>query len=275
MRYPHRARRRYGQHFLHDPRVVERIVDAIDPRPGQPLLEIGPGLGALTAPLLDRAGELVAVEVDRDLCEQLSRTFEDRRELSLINADALRLDLSSLAGRGEPIRIAGNLPYNISTPLLFHLLEQAGHIHDMHFMLQREVAERMAAGPGSKTYGRLSVMVQVTCTVERLFHIGPGAFRPPPKVHSTLVRLVVLPTPRVEPAHRPAFDWVVSHLFSHRRKTLRASLRGRLEAPALRGAGVDPSLRPESLDLAAFARLAVALESVGIPAVGAPGSGSR
>ena len=259
----HRPRRRFGQNFLHDPGIVERIVDNIDPRAGQRLLEIGPGLGVLTAPLLERAGALTAIEIDRDLCEQLRRTFAGRNELTLINADALQFNLSDLADGRERIRLIGNLPYNISTPLLFHCLDHAECVNDMHFMLQREVAERIAAGPGTKTYGRLSVMVQFACTVETLFHIGPGAFRPAPKVSSTLIRLVMRPRPQVEPAYRVAFGRVVSHLFSHRRKTLRASLRGQLGEMEIRAAGVDPTARPESLDVPAFVRLAEALDHCG------------
>ncbi|HHO69611.1 MAG TPA: 16S rRNA (adenine(1518)-N(6)/adenine(1519)-N(6))-dimethyltransferase RsmA, partial [Gammaproteobacteria bacterium] len=192
----HRARKRFGQNFLHDPAVIQRIVAAVAPAPGQHLVEIGPGQGAITRPLLAACGELDVVELDRDLIEPLARRLADVGTLRIHNADALRFDFCGLAGDAG-LRVVGNLPYNISTPLLFHLLAQAGCIEDMHFMLQKEVVARMAAAPGGGDYGRLSVMIQYHCEVTPLFGIGPGAFRPAPKVESAFVRLVPHPRPPV------------------------------------------------------------------------------
>ena len=190
MAAPHRPRKRFGQHFLHDPQVISRIIAAICPQPGARLVEIGPGLGALTRPLLQAAGELEVVELDRDLLEPLQSRCAGLGTLRIHQADALQFDFAALRGDGPKLRVAGNLPYNISTPLLFHLLDQAEHLHDLHFMLQQEVVKRLAAGPGDDAYGRLSVMVQYRCRVEALFNVGPGAFQPPPKVWSAVVRMV-------------------------------------------------------------------------------------
>ena len=250
-----RVRRRFGQHFLHDAAVIERIVAAVDPRPGQAMVEIGPGRGALTPGLLRRCGALTAVEIDRDLCEHLRRDFSGAEALRLINGDALAFDFGTLAGTRR-LRVVGNLPYNISTPLLFHLLGQSRHIDDVHCTLQREVAERIAAAPGSKHYGRLSVMAQLDCAVERLFPIGAAAFRPRPRVDSTFLRLEVHRDRPVTVADRATFAGLVRHLFSRRRKTLRSSLRGYLDATHILRAGCDPTARPETLAVADFARLA-------------------
>ena len=184
----HRPRKRFGQHFLHDPQVIARIVAAIHPVPGEQLVEIGPGLGALTRPLLQAARELDVVELDRDLLEPLQTRCAGLGTLRIHQADALAFDFARLRGEGPRLRVAGNLPYNISTPLLFHLLAQSEQIHDLHFMLQQEVVERMAAGPGEDAYGRLSVMLQYRCQVEALFTVGPDAFQPPPRVWSAVVR---------------------------------------------------------------------------------------
>ncbi len=253
----HAPRKRLGQHFLHDPGVIRRIVAAVDPRPEDRLLEIGPGLGAITLPLLEAAGRLDAVEIDRDLAAALEERTRGRGELRLHVGDALRFDLEGLPG-GEPIRVVGNLPYNISTPLLFRLLAAHRRIRDLHLMLQREVVERMQAGPGGREYGRLSVMTQLRCRVEPLFTIGRGAFRPPPKVESAFVRLVPLRTPPVAVADEARFAKLVTHVFSRRRKTLRNALRGLLEETEIRALGLDPGLRPERLSLAEFARLSAA-----------------
>ena len=249
------ARRRFGQHFLHDAAIIERIVAAMDPRPGQAIVEIGPGRGALTLPLLRRCGALTAVEIDRDLCERLRRKAHGAGTLRLVNDDALSFDLGALAG-SRRLRIVGNLPYNISTPLLFRLLGQMRHIDDVHCTLQREVAERIEAAPGSKRYGRLSVMVQLDCAVERLFPIGAGAFRPRPQVDSTFLRLEPHREAPVAVADRGIFAGLVRHLFSRRRKTLESSLRGYLDAARIARAGCDPAARPETLAIADFARLA-------------------
>ncbi len=251
----HRARKRFGQNFLHDPAVINRIVAAIAPAPGQHLVEIGPGRGAITRPLLAACGELDVVELDRDLIEPLAHKLGDAGTLRIHNTDALRFDFRTLAGKGR-LRVVGNLPYNISTPLLFHLLDQADVIEDMHFMLQKEVVERMAAAPGSGDYGRLSVMIQYHCEVTRLFSIGPGAFRPAPKVESAFVRLVPHVIRPVDVRRYETLENVVRMAFSQRRKTLRNTLRGLLDEPAIRAAGVDPTARAGTLTLRQFAALA-------------------
>jgi 16S rRNA (adenine1518-N6/adenine1519-N6)-dimethyltransferase len=251
-----RARKRFGQNFLHEAGSIARILAAVDPRPGEHLVEIGPGRGAITGGLLRAAGRLDAVELDRDLIAPLKARCGDLGELRLYNADALALDFCALRDGHEPLHLVGNLPYNISTPLLFRLLGQAQCVRDMHFLLQKEVVERMAAAPGSKNYGRLSVMLQVRCRVEPLFVIGPGAFQPPPKVDSTLVRL----TPFTVPPHAipdPAlFARLVSAAFSQRRKTLRNALRALLDAESIAACGIDPAARAETLAVVDFVRLA-------------------
>lgn len=251
----HQPRKRFGQHFLHDPNIIARIVAAIHPVPGEHWVEIGPGLGALTRPLLQAARELDVVELDRDLLEPLQMRCSGLGTLRIHQADALKFDFARLRGEGPRLRVAGNLPYNISTPLLFHLLTQAEHLNDLHFMLQREVVERMAAGPGEDAYGRLSVMLQYRCRVEALFTVGPGAFQPPPRVWSAVVRLVPRETSTVTVRDEQRFAEVVQRAFAQRRKTLRNSLQGLLDAAQIKAAGVDPTARPETLDLAAFVAL--------------------
>jgi 16S rRNA (adenine1518-N6/adenine1519-N6)-dimethyltransferase len=251
----HRPRKRFGQNFLHDPAVIGRIITAIGPAGGQQLVEIGPGQGAITVPLLQQAGRLAVVEFDHDLVEPLQERCADLGELTVYNADALRFDFCKLAGDG-PLRIVGNLPYNISTPLLFHLLDQHHCIRDMHFMLQKEVVERMAASPGSGQYGRLTVMLQYRCVVTHLFNIGPGAFSPPPKVESAFVRLVPYAKPPVQVKDDIVFEQLVRQAFSQRRKTLRNALRGMLEAEAISNLGIDPMARAETLTVSDFAALA-------------------
>lgn len=251
----HRPRKRFGQHFLHDQRIIGKILAAIAPQPGERLLEIGPGLGAISLPLLERCGALTAIELDRDVIPELQAAAAGKGELRVIQGDALKADISALAPVGEKLRLLGNLPYNISTPLLFHFLEHADRISDMHFMLQKEVVTRMAAGPGGKEYGRLTVMLAARCKVQPLFNIGSGAFRPPPKVESSFVRLTphkVPPFPITDPTR---FARVVAQAFSHRRKTLRNALAGLVEADAMLAAGIDPQARPETLSAKDFARL--------------------
>jgi len=254
----HRPRKRFGQNFLHDQNVIRGIVAAIHPQAGERLVEIGPGLGALTEPLLAALGEMDAVELDRDLVPRLQQQFAGA--LRIHNADALKFDFCSLLEEdGDKLRVAGNLPYNISTPLIFHLLEQSHCIRDMHFMLQKEVVNRLAANPGGGDYGRLSVMVQYRCRVEKLFTVPPGAFNPPPKVDSAIVRL----TPYTEPPH-PARDEkllgrVVTQAFGQRRKTLRNNMKGLLDAAAIEALGIDPGCRPETLSLEQFVSLANAV----------------
>jgi len=252
----HRPRKRFGQHFLHDPVVIARIVAAIQPRNSDAIVEIGPGQGAITMPLLRSAGHLQVVELDRDLIDPLREQCREAGELILHNADALRFDFCRLTGAAEKLRVVGNLPYNISTPLLFHLLSQAGCIRDMHFMLQKEVVDRLAAATGSRQYGRLSVMVQYRCRVTRLFAIGPGAFQPPPRVESAFIRLEPYRELPVAIHNETVLDTLVRQAFAQRRKTLRNALRGMLEEEAIRSLGIDPSVRAEMLGLGEFAALA-------------------
>jgi 16S rRNA (adenine1518-N6/adenine1519-N6)-dimethyltransferase len=253
---PHRARKRFGQNFLHDHGVINRILRAIAPRQGQHLVEIGPGQGALTQGLADSGARLDVIELDKDLHTRLLAYFGTNPLFTLHKGDALKFDFRTLAQPGEKLRVVGNLPYNISTPLMFHLLSQADCIADMHFMLQKEVVQRLAAGVGENHYGRLGIMVQYWCEVEHLFDVGPGAFSPPPKVDSAIVRL----TPHATLPH-PADDvemleTVVREAFNQRRKTLRNTLKPLLDAEAIAEEGLDPTLRPEQVDLAGFVRLA-------------------
>jgi 16S rRNA (adenine1518-N6/adenine1519-N6)-dimethyltransferase len=250
----HRARKRFGQNFLTDPAVIGRIVDAIDPRASDLIVEIGPGQAALTQPLIDSGAELHLVEIDRDLAAGLRQRYADRETVTVHEGDALKLDFEALTG-GRSFRLAGNLPYNISTPLLFHVLHWSDQIRDMHFMLQQEVVRRMAATPGGKAWGRLSLMCQYHCDVTPLFDVPPEAFTPAPKVHSAIVRLVPHATPPVRIDDMTAFDEIVTRAFSQRRKTLRNSLRGRIDADAMTAAGIDPGARPETLGLVEFAEL--------------------
>lgn len=265
--FQHRARKRFGQNFLHDPSVIQRIVAAIAPQPDQHLVEIGPGQGALTVPLLDAAGSLDVVELDRDLIAPLHQLAAGHGELRIHHADALKFDFRALAQEGAPLRVVGNLPYNISTPLLFHLIDQADVIQDMYFMLQKEVVDRMAAPPGGREYGRLSIMVQFHCEVTRLFTVGPGAFHPAPKVDSAVVRLVPRREPLVKVDDYAVFASLVNRAFSQRRKTLRNTLKGVLTAEEIQSLGIDPGLRPETLGLAEFAALSnlVALHESLVP----------
>jgi 16S rRNA (adenine1518-N6/adenine1519-N6)-dimethyltransferase len=258
----HRPRKRFGQNFLHDPGIIQRIVNAINPRPGDNLVEIGPGQGALTLEILPLIEKMHAIELDRDLIQPLAERCASVGELVIHNQDALKFNFSDLAEQDRPLRVVGNLPYNISTPLLFHLLDQSESILDMHFMLQKEVVDRMAAQPGSKTYGRLSVMLQARAAVTALFSIGPGAFNPPPKVESAFVRLQPANPPPYEINDWAQFSRIVSQAFSQRRKTLRNSLRKTLTAEAIQAAGVAPESRAEQLSVADFACLAKQTEQI-------------
>lgn len=253
-------RKRFGQHFLHDRHIIERIIRSFDPAAGDSIVEIGPGAGALTFPLLDRLGRLTAIELDRDLVPLLRERAASHGALRIIEADVLTVDFTALAD-GTPLRLVGNLPYNISTPILFHALEHAAAIRDMHFMLQKEVVDRMAAAPGSKTYGRLTVMLQARCAVEPLFGVPPGAFRPPPKVDSAVVRLVPLRDDRYALRDRGVFENLVRHAFAQRRKTLRNALAAVASAEQIAAAGVDPQSRAEAVSVDAFVTLANQLAS--------------
>ena len=253
MAQPHLARKRFGQHFLVDHGVLDQIVRAVAPLPGQALIEVGPGLGALTQPLLERCGRLTVIELDRDLAAR----WREREGVEVIEADVLKVDFHALAdAAGQPLRVVGNLPYNISTPILFHLLPLAHRVRDLHFMLQKEVVDRMAAAPGRKDYGRLSVMLQWRFHIESLFIVAPEAFDPPPRVQSAVVRLQSLATP-------PLLDPVllgelVTVAFSQRRKLLRHSL-GHWLAQRGQGEGFDLQRRAEEVPVAEFVALAQAL----------------
>jgi 16S rRNA (adenine1518-N6/adenine1519-N6)-dimethyltransferase len=251
----HPARKRFGQNFLADAHYVARIVAAIDPRAGDNIVEIGPGLAALTGPLIERAGKIHAIEIDRDLAARLATEFPPDR-LVLHVADALEFDYASLGSR---LRVVGNLPYNISTPLLFRLAAYDAQLADLHLMLQKEVVARMTARPATPDYGRLSVMLQTAFRVTRLFVVPPGAFQPVPKVDSAVVRLVPLGEAKPRLADAALFARVVAAAFGQRRKTLRNALAGICEAPALAAAGIDPRARGETLAVADFVRLANAL----------------
>ena len=251
----HTPKKSLGQNFLHDARYIERIVQAIDPRPGDRVVEIGPGQGALTLPLLRRHGALTVIEFDRDLVGPLAEMAAPVGQLEIIHRDVLQVDLTALAGGGR-IKLAGNLPYNISSPILFHALEHAAAIRDMVFMLQKEVVDRMGAAPGSKVYGRLSVMLQAYCQVQPLFVVPPGAFRPAPKVDSAVVRLVPRDPATIAIADRDRFAHVVRAAFGQRRKTLRNALRDVCTPEQFEVAGVSPDDRAEQVDVAGFVRLA-------------------
>jgi len=246
----HVARKRFGQHFLTDRAVIESIVDEIDPQPGDALVEIGPGLGAMTAPLVRRCKTLTVIELDRDLAARLRK----RAELLVIEADVLRVDFASLARQaGRRLRIVGNLPYNISTPILFHLLDAAAQVQDQHFMLQAEVVDRMAAAPGGRVYGRLSVMLQWRYAIERVLDVPPQSFDPPPAVDSAVVRMVPLAQPALDD---PALlSELVTTAFSQRRKLLRHTLGRWLEAKGFTGT-FDTQRRAEEVPVSEYVALA-------------------
>ena len=254
------AKKHLGQNFLHERGVIDRIVQAIDPRPGDAIVEIGPGQGALTFPLLERHGALTAIEFDRDLHAPLQAAAREHGTLHLVQGDVLGVDFSALAAElactDGQIRLVGNLPYNLSSPILFHALDHAAAIRDMHFMLQKEVVERMAAGPGSKVYGRLSVMLQAYCTVTPLFVVPPGAFRPAPKVDSAVVRMVPKPAEKITVIDHASFANVVRAAFGQRRKTLRNALNGVADVAMIEAAGLRADLRAEQVAVADFVQLA-------------------
>jgi 16S rRNA (adenine1518-N6/adenine1519-N6)-dimethyltransferase len=236
--------------------MIRRIIDAVAPQACERIVEVGPGRGALTWGLLERARRLDAIEIDRDLAAALAADPRAAGGLRVHVENVLDTDFVRLRGAGEPLRVVGNLPYNISTPLLFHLLTQRSAISEMFFMLQKEVVDRMAAQPGSKAYGRLTVMLAAVAEVEALFDVGPGAFQPRPKVWSAIVRLRPTVRPRFSIGDDGALRTLVSAAFSHRRKTLRNSLKGLLAAGDIESCGIDPQLRPETLAPAQFGLLA-------------------
>lgn len=251
----HAPRKRFGQNFLADPRYVAKIVAAVDPKPGDAIVEIGPGLAALTGPLIERAGRIHAVEIDRDLAARLAAEFPPEK-LALHVADALDFDFAAL---GPRLRVVGNLPYNVSSPLLFRLAEIAERIVDATVMLQKEVVDRMTASPATPDYGRLTVMLQAKFAIRRLFVVPPGAFRPAPTVDSAVARLVPLGEGAPAIDDEALFARIVAAAFGQRRKTLKNALATICDADALRAAGVDPAARGETLSVADFARLANAL----------------
>ena len=259
----HRARKRFGQNFLVDHNIIGKIIAAIAPKPEDNLIEIGPGQGAITGPLLERCGHLQVVELDRDLVPRLQEQFQQQYPgFTIHQGDALKTDFAQFAKPQQPLRIVGNLPYNISTPLIFHLLEYHRQITDMHFMLQKEVVDRLAATPGSKTYGRLSVMSQYFCKVQPLFPVPPGAFRPAPKVESAIVRLLPyqqLPNPADS---LKQLSRLVSTCFQQRRKTIRNSMKALLDGNKLAQLDFDLSLRPEALSVTDFVNLSNQMEKL-------------
>lgn len=256
----HAARKRFGQHFLIDEGVIEMIVRAIAPRPRDTMIEIGPGLSALTGPLMRGLDHLTVVELDRDLADRL-RTAHSADKLTVVQDDALRVDFSIW---GKDLRIVGNLPYNISSPLLFHLGGYADFVRDQHFMLQREVIDRMAAGPASSDYGRLSVMLQSRYEITKLFDVPAAAFDPPPKVVSAMVRMVPLPAGRSQPKSAGAFEQVVARAFAQRRKMLRRGLGDWVGVIDWDGLEILETARAEELSVAQFIRLADALLAAGV-----------
>ncbi|TAL60539.1 MAG: 16S rRNA (adenine(1518)-N(6)/adenine(1519)-N(6))-dimethyltransferase RsmA [Legionella sp.] len=249
----HSPRKRFGQNFLQNQHVIQDIINVINPQPDDNILEIGPGLGALTQPLLRQLNQLKAVEIDRDLQAYLSELPIAQGKLQLISADALTVDYNQF---GDNLRIVGNLPYNISTPLLIHLLQFASYIKDMYFMLQKEVVERMASGPGSKNYGRLSVMLQYHCEVEHLFDVPPEAFDPQPKVDSAIVRLSPHQNSPYAVVAVEKLGEIVAASFAMRRKTLINNLKGVISATELSDLGIDGTKRPEQISIAEYVQLA-------------------
>jgi len=252
----HAPRKRFGQNFLRDEGVIEAIARAIAADKAQHLIEIGPGEGAITQSLIASGCRFDAIELDRDLRTRLLASFSTYDNFTLHSADALKFDFGSLQQGERALRVIGNLPYNISTPLLFKLLDYGPLIADMHFMLQLEVVERLAAEPGNKSWGRLGVMAQFQCEVEQLFEVPPEAFFPPPKVQSAIIRLTPRQTPRWAQVDREALAKVVSQAFSQRRKTLRNNFKNSLTDTQFEAAGVDPQARAETLTIDHFVALA-------------------
>jgi len=251
----HQARKRFGQNFLSDPNIIRKIIEAIRPREGERIVEIGPGLGAMTEPLMEAMGHLHVVEIDRDLIARLKEKHLPER-LTIHEGDALKFDFGSIVPDGAPLRVVGNLPYNISTPILFHLAEFADRVKDMTFMLQKEVVMRMVGEPGTEEYGRLSVMLQYRFNMARLFDVPPGAFRPAPKVMSSIVRMVPRPASECTASDYALLGKIVTAAFGQRRKTLRNTLRDFLDEGDFTALGIDPGLRGERLSVEDFVRIA-------------------
>ncbi|MGR9086308.1 MAG: 16S rRNA (adenine(1518)-N(6)/adenine(1519)-N(6))-dimethyltransferase RsmA [Gammaproteobacteria bacterium] len=258
----HTPRKRFGQNFLQDHSIIHRIIATVQARPGQHWVEIGPGRGALTGPLLQTGIRLDVVELDRDLVDLIKDRFGRWPNLGIHAADALRFDFSALSEGGEKLRVIGNLPYNISTPLMFHLLDNSGCIEDMHFMLQKEVVDRICAAPGNKQYGRLSIMMQYHCEAEWLFDVPPESFDPAPKVVSAVVRLTPYRLPAVQVDDPARFNEIVTLAFSQRRKTIRNSLKTILSETGFENLSIDSGLRAENLSLADYAKISNACPAV-------------
>lgn len=253
----HKARKRFGQNFLQDQGIIRRIIRGVSPRPSDHMVEIGPGLGALTEVILDEAGALDAIELDRDLIPILrTKFFNYEDKFRIFEADAMKFDFSSLQQDERPLRIIGNLPYNISTQLIFHLLQHTTCVQDMHFMLQKEVVDRLAAKPGDKLYGRLGIMAQYYCEIEPLFIVPPEAFYPIPKVDSAIVRLMPYQKKPHTALCLSTLERIVKTSFGMRRKTLRNNLKGVIEAEQLQNLDIDPTRRPETLSLPDFISIA-------------------
>jgi 16S rRNA (adenine1518-N6/adenine1519-N6)-dimethyltransferase len=257
----HKPRKRFGQNFLHDKMVIQRIVNSINPREGEHIVEIGPGEGALTELVLEQLGAMDVVELDRDLIPLLKIRFVLYQDFNIHQADALKFNFCQLQKDEKKLRIIGNLPYNISTPLLFHLFDNNHCIQDMHFMLQKEVVDRIVANPGDSAYGRLSIMLKYFCRAEYVFTVKPGAFRPAPKVDSAIVRLIPHDKPPVQIDNFDEFSKLVNFSFTQRRKTLRNILKGKLEIPQIEALNIDPMIRPERLSLQDFTNLANAINN--------------
>ena len=252
----HHAKKRFGQNFLVDERIIGDIISVIRPEPDDNMVEIGPGLGALTRPLLKKLNHLHVVEIDRDIIARLQQDYPQegaKAKLTIHAGDALEFDIATLPA---PLRIVGNLPYNISSPLLFHFAAYAGRILDMHFMLQNEVVERMVAEPSTPAYGRLSVMLQYRFRMEKLLDVPPESFRPAPKVDSAIVRMLPLPTSEIAVRNEKLFAAIVRTAFGQRRKTLRNTLRGYLDEADFENLGINPQLRAENLAVADFIKVA-------------------
>ena len=253
----HKARKRFGQNFLVDANIIDKIITSIDPAPNDPIIEVGPGLGALTQPLLSLVNRLDVIELDRDVIPKL-RKLAGREALHIHNIDVLAFDFTAFERsdiEGQKLRIVGNLPYNISTAILFHLIQHRDVVRDMHFMLQKEVVERIAAAVGSHDYGRLSVMMQLHFTISPLFTVAADCFRPVPKVESAVVRLTPHPGLPIPPEQYDAFSALVRQAFAHRRKTLKNTLKGLCSPSQMGAVGIDPGKRPQELDIQDYLNL--------------------
>ena len=256
----HKPRKRFGQNFLHDTYVIERIASAINPKPDDLMVEIGPGQAALTQPLIKNLNHLHVIELDRDLIPIIQARINDPNRITIHNEDAMKFDYNTLAESDRKMRIVGNLPYNISTPLIFHLLSYSEHIDDMYFMLQKELVDRMIAKPDSKDYGRLSIMTQLVCETEKLFNVPPGAFFPPPKVDSAIIKLKVRPSLLCQIDNMKHFSSLVLQAFNMRRKTIRKAMSGLISDEIFEQTGINSKLRPENLSIEQFAILSNAVQ---------------